>query len=97
MKLKSKSFLRNFKVLLKLTGDAFSATALSERLVLEEDVGGDGIGEDLKSFKISVSDLILASFDFDRSLTDMLKALKSSFSSINKVCLKDQLFKVFKD
>jgi hypothetical protein len=52
--------LRNLKVkvLFKLTSDAFSATALSERLVLEEDVGGDGIGEDLKSFEISVSDSI---------------------------------------
>ncbi len=93
MKLKSKSFLRNFKVLLKLTGDAFSAAALSERLVLEEDVGGDGIGEDLKSFENSVSDSISASFDFDRSLTDMLKTKKSSFSSINKVCLKDRCSK----
>ncbi len=86
IKLKSQSFLQNLKVLFKLTGDAFSAAALSERLVLEEDVGGDGIGEDLKIFENLVSNSILANFNFDRWLADVLKTWKCSFSSTKKVC-----------
>ena len=35
---------------MQLTSDAFSAAALGKRLVLEEDVSGDGIWVDLEQF-----------------------------------------------